>query len=175
MSPSTLPLPLTPKTRFWHGEYHTRPLLYNFPHHGPGFQFSRRPLTGATFSPHHAGVPAMSELQAEALDAVYFLAQQHAVTIRLQRGDMLVFNNFAMLHARSAFLDDDEDVVGGRRRHMLRLWLRNEERMWKTPRALERISRDCYGDHQVRREMAVWDVEGSPPELRIRHRRASCS
>ncbi|KAJ4300109.1 hypothetical protein N0V88_002778 [Collariella sp. IMI 366227] len=148
------------------------PLLFNFPSHGPAFQFSRRPLTGAHFSPHHPSVPAMSELQAEALDAVYFLAKEHAVEIRLQKGDMLVFNNFAMLHARSGFADDE---ARGLKRHMLRLWLRNEERMWKTPRELERISWECYGDHEWRRELSVWDVERSPPELRVKHRRASCA
>ncbi len=113
----------------------------------------------------------MTELQAEALDAVYFLAKQYALTIRLQRGDMLVFNNFAMLHARNAFQDDD---AAGQKRHMLRLWLRNEERMWETPRQLQALSADLYGEHHLR-EKAVWDVDESPPELRIRHRRASCS
>ncbi|KAL2200791.1 hypothetical protein P885DRAFT_27415 [Corynascus similis CBS 632.67] len=157
---------------FWQGQYHTRPLLYNFGPHGPGFQFSRRPLTGAHFSPHHPAVPPMSELQAEALDAVYFLAKEHALEVRLQKGDILVFNNFAMLHARSGFADD---VDRGMQRHMLRLWLRNERRMWPTPRELERISWECYGDHEWRRDLAVWDIERSPPELRVKHRRASCA
>ncbi|KAK3294537.1 uncharacterized protein B0H64DRAFT_189707 [Chaetomium fimeti] len=157
---------------FWEGQYHTRPLLFNFPGHGPAFQFSRRPLTGAHFSPHHPAVPAMTELQAEALDAVYFLAKEHAVEVALQKGDMLVFNNFAMLHARSGFADD---AAAGRSRHMLRLWLRNERLMWKTPPALERISWECYGDHEWRRELSVWDIESSPPELRVKHRRASCA
>ncbi|GAB1319225.1 TauD/TfdA-like domain-containing protein [Madurella fahalii] len=157
---------------FWQGQYHTRPLLYNFESHGPAFQFSRRPLTGSHFSPHHPAVPAMTELQAEALDAVYFLAKEHALEVRLQKGDMLVFNNFAMLHARSGFADDE---ARGLRRHMLRLWLRNEERMWKTPRELERVSWECYGDHEWRRELKVWDIDRSPPELRVKHRRASCA
>ncbi|KXX78006.1 hypothetical protein MMYC01_201723 [Madurella mycetomatis] len=157
---------------FWEGQYHTRPLLYNFESHGPAFQFSRRPLTGSHFSPHHPKVPAMTELQAEALDAVYFLAKEHALEIRLQRGDMLLFNNFAMLHARSGFADDE---ARGMKRHMLRLWLRNEERMWKTPRQLERISWECYGDNEWRRQLRVWDIDRSPPELRVNHRRASCA
>ncbi|KAK4183083.1 hypothetical protein QBC35DRAFT_130317 [Podospora australis] len=154
---------------FWNGQYHTRPLLYNFEGQGPAFQFSRRPLTGAHFSPHHPDVPAMTEIQAEALDAVYFLAKQHAVELRLQKGDMLIFNNFAMMHARSGFADEKEN-----KRHMLRLWLRNEEKMWKTPRALEKVSWECYGNHEWRK-MKVWDIERSPPELRVKHRRASCA
>jgi hypothetical protein len=114
----------------------------------------------------------MSELQAEALDAVYFLAKQHALEVRLRKGDMLLFNNFAMFHARSGFADDEEK---GLKRHMLRLWLRNEQRMWKTPRELERISWECYGEHKWRKELRVWDIERSPPELRVEHRRASCA
>ncbi|KAM7211774.1 hypothetical protein V8F06_012841 [Rhypophila decipiens] len=154
---------------FWNGQYHTRPLLYNFDGHGPGFQFSRRPLTGAHFSPHHPDVPAMTEIQAEALDTVYFLAKEHAVELTLKKGDIEIFNNFAMLHARSGFSDE-----GSKRRHMLRLWLRNQERMWKTPPALEKVSWECYGDNEYRKN-AIWDIERSPPELRIKHRRASCA
>ncbi|KAK4234547.1 hypothetical protein C8A03DRAFT_47141 [Achaetomium macrosporum] len=142
---------------FWQGQYHTRPLFFSFADHGPAFQFSRRPLTGSHFSPHHPSVLAMSELQAEVLDAVYFLAKEHALELRLRRGDMLVFNNFSMLHARSGFADEAQ----GKKRHMLRLWLRND---W-----------ECYGDHEWRKELACWDVDRSPPELRVKHRRASCA
>ncbi|KAK3323758.1 hypothetical protein B0T19DRAFT_213248 [Cercophora scortea] len=158
-----------PFDEFWHGQYHTRPLLYNFSTHGPGFQFSRRPLTGSHFSPHHPGVPALTEEQAEALDMVYFLAKEHAVEVRLRKGDMQVFNNFAMLHARSSFVDGPDA-----RRHMLRLWLRCEERKWPTPAALEKVAWECYGDNEYRKN-AIWDIERSPPQLRIKHRRASCA
>ncbi|KAL2267138.1 hypothetical protein VTJ83DRAFT_4415 [Remersonia thermophila] len=157
---------------FYQGQYHTRPLLYRFGRHGPGFQFSRRPLTGAPFSPHHPSVPAMTEPQAEALDAVHFLAEEHALELRLRRGDVLLVNNLAALHARAAFADDP---ARGRRRHLLRLWLRSEDRRWPTPPALERLAWEVYGDHAWRRERAVWDVERSPPELRVKHRRASCA
>ncbi|KAK0714703.1 hypothetical protein B0H67DRAFT_489444 [Lasiosphaeris hirsuta] len=158
-----------PFDEFWNGEYHTRPIMHLFGPHGPGFQFSRRPLTGAHFSPHHPDVPAMTEAQAEALDMVYFLAKEHAVEIALRKGDIQIFNNFAMLHARSSFTDD-----ATARRHMLRLWLRNEDLRWPTPRPLERLSWECYGDNAYRQN-AIWDIERSPPELRVKHRRASCA
>ncbi|KAK0645709.1 hypothetical protein B0T16DRAFT_145692 [Cercophora newfieldiana] len=159
-----------PFDEFYQSQYHTRPLLHLFGPHGPGFQFSRRPLTGSHFSPHHPLVPAMTEIQAEALDTVYFLAKQHAVEIVLRKGDIQIFNNFAMLHARSSFVDGEAES----KRHMLRLWLRNEERKWPVPRALERLSWECYGDHEWRKN-AVWDIERSPPELRVKYRRASCA
>ncbi|KAK0627473.1 hypothetical protein B0T14DRAFT_512679 [Immersiella caudata] len=159
-----------PFDEFYNNEYHTRPLLHLFPPHGPGFQFSRRPLTGAHFSPHHPLVPSMTEIQAEALDTVYFLAKQHALEITLHKGDIQIFNNFAMLHARNSFVDGEVE----NKRHMLRLWLRNEERKWAVPRALQRLSWECYGDHEWRKN-AVWDAERSPPELRVKYRRASCA
>ncbi|KAK1836860.1 hypothetical protein QBC39DRAFT_272118 [Podospora conica] len=169
---------------FFENQYHLRPLLHLFPPSHPTdpsgkpvFQFSRRPLTGSVFSPHHPLVPAMTESQAEALDAVHFAAESLAVRVDLRPGDMEVVNNFAMLHARSAFAD-----AGDQRRHMLRLWLRNEEMRWTLPdegatpggAVLHRLSWECYGEHEWRRGR-VWDVEGSPAELRVKHRRASCA
>jgi len=111
----------------------------------------------------------MTEIQAEALDTVYFIAKQHALEITLRKGDILVLNNFAMLHARSGFVDSATSS-----RHMLRLWLRNEERKWATPQALERLSWECFGDHEYRKN-AIWDIERSPLELRVSHRRSSCA
>lgn len=162
---------------FFQNQYHLRPLLHLFPHsRGPVFQFSRRPLTGSVFSPHHPQVPAMTELQAEALDAVHFAAEAVAVRVELRPGDVEVVNNFAMMHSRSAFRDE-----GGRRRHMLRLWLRNEEMRWELPdettpggNVLGRLSWEAYGEHQWRRGR-VWHVDGSPAELGVVHRRASCA
>ncbi|KAK3954269.1 hypothetical protein QBC32DRAFT_232702 [Pseudoneurospora amorphoporcata] len=172
-----------PFDEFYKNQYHTRPLLYNFfsggtngeeEEHGPGFQFSRRPLTGAHFSPHHPLVPAMSEVQAEALDMVYFLAKEHALEIALKKGDMQIFNNFAMLHARSSFVDEGEQ-----KRHMLRLWLRNEQKAWKSEsEGLEKVGREVYEweKEEWRREVGTqWDIEASPPELRVDFKRASCA
>lgn len=175
-----------PFDEFYKNQYHTRPLLYNFSsenpasgektNHGPGFQFSRRPLTGAHFSPHHPLVPAMTEVQAEALDMVYFLAKEHALEIQLRKGDMQIFNNFAMLHARSSFVDEPRE---GKKRHMLRLWLRDEEKAWKSEdEGLEKVGREVYEWEQEewRREVGTkWDIEMSPPELRVDFKRASCA
>ena len=66
-------------------------------------------MTGAPFSPHHPDVPTMSEEQAEALDAVHFIAQKHQLKIALQPGDIEIFNNLALFHARDGFVDSGED------------------------------------------------------------------
>jgi hypothetical protein len=172
-----------------------RPLLFNFNKHGPGFCYSRRPLTGAPFSPHHPEVPAMTEAQAEAIDAVHFAAVKHQLAIKLEAGDIEVFNNLALFHARNAFTDnsddlDDDDVrdvvVDGDyssrerslngRRHMLRLWLRSsdDELVWEMPPALEGNSFEIYGDSEARR-IAKWDVHRAPPINRILTKHFKCS
>lgn len=86
-----------------------RPLLYNFEKHGPGFCYSRRPLTGAPFSPHRPDVPAMTEEQAEAIDAVHFTDVKHQLAINLRPGDIEIFNNMALFHARKGFVDRQQE------------------------------------------------------------------
>src|SRR5579862_2839977 len=101
-----------------------RPILLDFGlEHGPSFCYSRRPITGSPSSPRSPGAPPMTERQAEALDMVHFTAEEHALSMELQRGDIQLINNLATFHARDAFVDDL--VPGGHQRHALRLWLRN--------------------------------------------------
>lgn len=149
--------------------WHTRQLLHNFNMHGPGFSYSRRPLTGAPFSPHSPGVPAMTEVQAEALDMVHFTAKAHQLAIKLERGDMEIFNNFAMFHARNGFVDD-----GSSTRHMVRLWLKSRQFAWDTPKALEETSWDIYGNTE-HRAIGKWDVHRAPPINRVLTKKMGCS
>ncbi|KAM0418880.1 hypothetical protein ACHAPT_012145 [Fusarium lateritium] len=123
---------------FHNGDYHKRPLLHQFSH-GPGFVYSRRPLTGAWFSPHYPGVPAITEEQAEALDMVHFTAEKHALEVHLQQGDIELVNNFAMFHARRGFVDDPSA-----HRHLMRLWLRSSDRAWVSPEVVAHSSREIY-------------------------------
>jgi len=60
--------------------------------HGPGFCFSRQPITGSRTSPRGSGMPPMTEVQAEALDMVHFTAVEHCVSVKLQKGDMQLVN-----------------------------------------------------------------------------------
>lgn len=85
--------------------------------------YSRRPLTGSPVSPRTPGIPALTTTQIDALDTVHFTAAAHSIAINLQAGDIQYWNNFALLHAREGFQDDAEQ-----RRHLLRLWLRDENR-----------------------------------------------
>jgi hypothetical protein len=94
----------------------------------------------------------MTEEQAEALDMVHYIAEEHGITMTLKSGDMLFYNNLAVLHGRNAFTDAE---TGDHRRHILRLWVRNEERAWQTPKELAREWHLVYGESE-RRARAHW-------------------
>jgi len=111
----------------------------------------------------------MTEAQAEALDMVHFLAVKHKMTMRLQRGDIQLINNLAVQHARSHFRDGD-----GQRRHIVRLWLRNEELAWKTPDGLKKTWFEKYGDSE-RRKRARWNIQPGATRERVLFRSDSCS
>jgi hypothetical protein len=73
--------------------------------------------------------------------------------MKLKPGDLLFWNNMAILHARTGFTDSP-----GRRRHLLRLWLRNDatERDWPIPAELK-VAWDNAFDHAGRPQL--WPVE----------------
>lgn len=58
----------------------------------------------------------------EAMDVLEATANREglALHLRLEEGDLLLLNNFAWMHGREAFPEEEPD---GQRRHMMRLWL----------------------------------------------------
>ncbi|PKS07710.1 hypothetical protein jhhlp_006318 [Lomentospora prolificans] len=111
--------------------YYNRALLYQ----QSGrllMNFSRRLLTGAApRDPRSEGIPGLTERQAEALDAVHAIARAHEIRTVMQKGDIRFLNNMGVLHRRESFEDGE-----GSRRHLVRLWLHNEEHCWKLPAPL---------------------------------------
>ncbi|KAG6809387.1 hypothetical protein H0H92_000456 [Tricholoma furcatifolium] len=116
----------------WNAEhpYTLRPLLYPVDSEKVIIQFSRRYFTGFPGQPRSTNIPPLSEAQAEALDALHFLAEKYHLKLNFQKGDMQYINNFCLFHARDGFRDE-----GVHTRHLLRLWLRNEELGWDIPEA----------------------------------------
>ncbi|KAF7305190.1 Clavaminate synthase-like protein [Mycena kentingensis (nom. inval.)] len=112
--------------------YVERPVLYNEDGHIV-IQYSRRHFTGYGTQLRSPGIPPISEAQAEALDTLHFLAEKHSLGLNFQKGDIQYINSMGLLHARDAFVDDAEHT-----RHLVRLWLRNDELAWKTPKPLEK-------------------------------------
>ncbi|KAK0370590.1 TfdA family Taurine catabolism dioxygenase TauD [Colletotrichum limetticola] len=141
--------------------YSTRPLL----HHQPAadgkperliIQYARRSFTGYWGLPRSSDIPPITEAQAEALDALHFLAEKYAAHLDFHQGDIQYANNLSIFHARGGFVDSDE-----KQRHLVRLWLRDPEHAWKTPDALrERWDRVYSG---VTPEKSVFPLE---PQIR---------
>ncbi|KAF2761734.1 Clavaminate synthase-like protein [Pseudovirgaria hyperparasitica] len=152
--------------------WHARPILFGEKEHGPFFCFSRQKITGSEHYPLSQSLPAMSEEQAEALDMIHYVAEETGITMSLKPGDMLLYNNLGVLHGRNAFTDAE---VGDHRRHILRLWVRNEERAWDTPEELAREWHLVYGD-SVRRARAQWRMRPEDTEKdRVIGHKSTCS
>ncbi|KAF2812986.1 Clavaminate synthase-like protein [Mytilinidion resinicola] len=117
--------------------YTTRPLLYHQPATSTAperviIQYARRSFTGFQALPRTPTIPPITEAQAEALDAVHFLAERFALGLDFQAGDVQYINNLATFHARDGFRDSPEQ-----QRHLVRLWLRDPEYAWETPEPLK--------------------------------------
>ncbi|GJP88587.1 hypothetical protein CBS115989_1113 [Aspergillus niger] len=126
--------------------YSTRPLLYHQPatSNTPErvlIQYARRYFTGFMAQPRSTNIPPISEAQAEALDALHFLAEKHSASLGFQKGDIQYVNNLSIFHARNGFTDGP-----GKERHLLRLWLRDPEYAWETPEPLRKRWDSLYKD-----------------------------
>lgn len=68
-----------------------------------------------------------------ALDALHFTAERFFFDLDLQPGDLEFFNNLQVFHARTYSEDSEQNV-----RHLLRIWIRNEEQALKLPYVLKK-------------------------------------
>ncbi|KAJ3514730.1 hypothetical protein NLJ89_g2199 [Agrocybe chaxingu] len=143
--------------------YTNRPLLF-YTDEKIIIQYARRLFTGYLGLPRSEGIPPITEAQAEALDAIHFLAEKHALGLSFDKGDIQYINNLSIFHGRDGFKDTPEHtyVLSGApagstllnllirnvatyiRRHLLRLWLRNEELAWKLPSELDLVWQKIY-------------------------------
>ncbi|KAF9741551.1 hypothetical protein PMIN06_011208 [Paraphaeosphaeria minitans] len=134
-----------------------RPLLF---HQRPSetgpermvIQYARRTFTGFQGLPRSPHIPPITEAQAEALDALHFLAERFAVTLDFMKGDVQFANNLSVFHARDAFRNSAE-----KQRHLVRLWLRDDELRWEIPEPLGPRFDKVYKD--VRPERQVFPLE----------------
>lgn len=117
--------------------YTARPLLYHqaATESSPErilIQYARRAFVGYWSLPRTSTIPAITEAQAEALDALHFTAEKHALALQFRAGDIQFVNNLSVFHARLGFRDSET-----KKRHLVRLWLRDEENAWQTPEELK--------------------------------------
>jgi hypothetical protein len=68
-------------------------------------QYARRTFTGYQALARSPEIPPITEAQAEALDALHFLAEKYAVTLDFRQGDIQYVNNLSIFHARDGFKD----------------------------------------------------------------------
>jgi len=146
--------------------YIKRPLL--FYHDGKIlFSCSRFLFTGRADEPRTPGIPNLTEAQADALDAVHFTAKKFQFKMALEPGDMRFINNLALLHARESFEDDTS-----KRRHLVRLWLHNEQLAWKLPPPLQMAWDRAFEEDPNKPER--WELSGSAEANRPLRRERSC-
>lgn len=95
-----------------------------------------------------SSVPALTPTQLRALTALSDAATRHRLPLNPQAGDIIFVNNWALLHAREAYVDTD--VIQGldgasTRRHILRMWLRNSQLGWAVPTAMRAPWEAAFG------------------------------
>ena len=124
--------------------HYRKPILFLNKSQPPILNFSRRMITGNEQFPRPKDAPPITSTQAEALDAVHFIADNSKVQLEAKAGDITFVNNLAILHCRAAFKDSDSA-----KRHVLRMWLRNDKLAWDIPEGLRDLWEDTYGskDH----------------------------
>lgn len=144
--------------------YVMRPVLFHLPGTDSTperiiIQYARRTFTGYMSLPRGSSTPPITEAQAEALDALHFTAERLSVDLDFQKGDIQFLNNLAMFHARDAFVDDAEET--GKKRHLVRLWLRDPDLAWPMPDELWGRWQSVFGGREdsdaVSKE--VWPLE----------------
>ncbi|KAF2011643.1 Clavaminate synthase-like protein [Aaosphaeria arxii CBS 175.79] len=137
--------------------YVSRPLLYYQPETETSaerliIQYARRNFTGFQALPRSPDIPPITEAQAEALDTLHFLAEKHAVGLDFKKGDIQFANNLSIFHARDGFTN-----TADKQRHLVRLWLRDEEFAWETPAQIQNRWDGVYKD--VAEENSIFPLE----------------
>lgn len=121
--------------------YYKRPLLW-YEDGKPILFVARRPFTGSNSS----DTPKpLTLLQAEALDSVHFTAERHSIRVQLQKGDIQFMNNLAVVHSREEF-QDASIGEGVNRRHLIRAFIKNNERAYRLPQHLDGAFDEIYPD-----------------------------
>lgn len=99
------------------------PLLFPGEDKNPFFSYSRYALTGSPGNPKPEFLSGLTELQADAMDTIEFLASESSVALPQRKGDIHLINNFAHLHARRRWAEDSDHCE----RHLMRLSLMDSE------------------------------------------------
>ena len=118
------------------------------------FFFSRRNLTGSVKYRRSSLIPQITDIQADALDALHFAALKHSIRHAPERGEIHLVHNLAIMHAREDFID--ADVANGR--HLMRLWLKIEKDIESLPTHIKNLFQDMYKPESL--AQGKWELSG---------------
>jgi len=125
------------------------PILFRFSRYGVlGWQRKRNP-----------NLPAPTQAQIAAADAIQFIATKNAFKLPAKKGDLLLSNDLALVHAREGF-DDGDDVI---KRHLIKMYLRDPDQGWGIPPSLEIGWKTAYSSNEsdgTRKE--TWHILHEP-------------
>ncbi|KAG4257464.1 hypothetical protein FPRO04_08576 [Fusarium proliferatum] len=105
------------------------------------FRYSRYPILGWQRK-RNSELPAPSQKQMRALDAVQFIAQKNTMSLPISRGDMIFINDLAVFHARGEFKDGDGS--------------------WQVPQSLQETFGARYTRKPGNLNPEFWDVNHEP-------------
>ncbi|KAF9769781.1 hypothetical protein IL306_012743 [Fusarium sp. DS 682] len=121
------------------------------------FRFSRYPILGWQRK-RNTELPAPSQDQMRALDAVQFIAQKNAIKPPVFLGGMVFINDMAVFHARDGFKNGDASM----KRHLLKMYLRDPEQGWTVPQSLQETFGARYTRKPDDQSPEVWDIDHQP-------------
>ncbi|CAI4212897.1 unnamed protein product [Parascedosporium putredinis] len=98
-------------------------------------------------------IQVLSEHQKAALEAVMESAKRNELRLRLNTGDILFVNNWAVLHRRDPYSDDDHTS-----RHLVRLWLRNNQMAWAIPQEMQVPWKAAYGRSEEEGSYSIYPM-----------------
>ncbi|KAF1852075.1 Clavaminate synthase-like protein [Cucurbitaria berberidis CBS 394.84] len=96
----------------------------------PMCQLVKAPLLGTPLIQRDPSMPVVTAKQMHAMHAVEELAKRFCTTVDRQRGDIQLFNNLSIMHARGAYRGTNNKAST---RHLLRMFLRDPENAWEKP------------------------------------------
>ncbi|KAB8231161.1 uncharacterized protein BDW43DRAFT_301857 [Aspergillus alliaceus] len=73
-----------------------------------------------------ANIPLITEAQAEALDTLHFIVEEHVVALDFYRGDIPFAHNLSLFDGQGGLICNGQVAL-------LQLWLRDLEYAWETP------------------------------------------
>jgi len=118
-------------------------------------QYSRR-VFFTFFEDQHRpeNLPPLTPEQHLALDAIHYTAEKFSLNIDLEPGDLEFFNNLTLFHARDGSEDDEKNI-----RHLMRIWVRNEEHALDHGEVLDKRWNDLYPKEDVEQgwPLEAWD------------------